>query len=425
METRLSFVLVLVALLVLSLGLIPTALAQDPATPGLGFFGGQTPQPPLSPGQQAQPPESASSTEQEPNDRFSQANAIAPSVTVAGAIAPKGDNDWYKVPFPSPGVLDVVIPGMPVDGVADAVVIRLFNDNADVVHDWAVPPRKGEATMPIWDIPKAGTYYFQVAENYNDAETPYSLQFRFTAVADPGENNDVFSKAIPIQPGTPIQAYIFPLGDTDWYVFDMPGRARLHVLVTDVPKEMEMAIRIYNADAGVVHDWYAAPHPGENTENTYDFKEPGRYYLQVSDSYSNARSTAPYTLSFDISPAVDPLENNDRYADALPIAAGAEVTDSIFPQNDTDWYQLTVPTPGTLQVSITDYPSELDMVARVYNADKALVCDWQGPPRAGEDTNFTCELGEAGAHYIEVADSYHNAWSLDPYHLEYGFVSKP
>ncbi len=121
--------------------------------------------------------------------------------------------------------------------------------------------------------------------------------------------------------------------------------------------------------------------------------------------------TAPYTLSFDISPAVDPLENNDRYADALPIAAGAEVTDSIFPQNDTDWYQLTVPTPGTLQVSITDYPSELDMVARVYNADKALVCDWQGPPRAGEDTNFTCELGEAGPHYIEVADSYHNAWS--------------
>ena len=425
METRLPFVFVLTSLLVLSLVLIPTVLAQEPATPEPGFFGGQTPQPPAGTEQQVQPPEGLTSAEQEPNDRFSQPNAIAPSGTVSGGIAPKGDTDWYKVTFPSPGVLDVVIPGMPVDGVADAVVIRLFNDNADLVYDWAAAPRKGEATMPIWDILKAGVYYFQVAENYGDAEASYSLQSQFTPAADAGESNDVFSEAIPIQPDTPIQAYIFPKGDTDWYWFDMPGRARLHVLVTDVPTEMDMAIRIFNADAGVIHDWYVSPHPGEKTENTYDFKEPGRFYLQVADSYSDARSTAPYTLSFDISPAVDPLENSDRFADALPIAADKEVMDSIFPKGDTDWYQLTVPTAGTLQVSIANYPGELDMVGRVFDADKALVCDWQGPPRVGEDTNFVCDLKETGVHYIEVADSYADAWGLGPYHLKYSFVSKP
>jgi len=329
------------------------------------------------------------------------------------------------VTFPSPGVLDVVIPGMPADALADAVVIRLFNDNADVVYDWAVPPRKGEATMPIWDIPKAGDYYYQVAENYGDAETAYSVQLSFTPAADPGESNDVFSKAVLIQPAIPIQGIIFPKGDTDWYALDVPGRSRLHVLASGVPQEIDVAYRILDADAGVVHDWYAPPHPGENTENTYDFKDAGRYYLQVADSYSDARSPAPYTLSFDITPAVDPLEKSDRFADALSIAADGEAVESIFPRGDTDWYKLSVPTPGTLQVSITAYPPKLDMVGRVYDADKGVVCDWQGPPRAGADTNFACDVKEAGVHYIEVADSYGDAWDLGAYHLKYGFVSKP
>jgi hypothetical protein len=279
--------------------------------------------------------------------------------------------------------------------------------------------------MPVWDIPEAGVYYLQVAENYSDAETPYSLQTTFTPAPDAGENNDVFSKAVPIQPNTPVEGYIFPKGDTDWYAFDIPGRSQFHVLVTVGTNEMDMAFRVFNADAGVVYDWYAAPHPGDRSENTYDFKDPGRYYLQVADSYSDARSTQPYTLVFDVSPAVDPLEASDRFADALPLSADQEVTESIFPRGDTDWYRLSVPTPGTLQVGITSYPPALDMVGRVYDADKAVVCDWQGPPRVGEDTSFTCDLKEGGTHYLEVADGYGDAWALGAYHLKYSFVSKP
>ena len=279
--------------------------------------------------------------------------------------------------------------------------------------------------MPIWDIPKAGVYYFQVAESYSDAEATYSLQTKFTPAADASEPNDTFSKAVPIQPNTPIQAYIFPKGDTDWYYFDLPGRCKLHVLVTDVPKDMDVAIRIFNADAGVVYDWYAPAHPGEKTENTYDFKDPGRYYIQVADSYSDVRSTATYTLAFDISVAVDPLEASDRWVDALPIAADKEVMESIFPKGDTDWFKLAVPTPGTLQVNITNYPATMDMVGRVFNADGGVVCDWQGPPRVGADTNFSCDVKEAGAYVFQIADSYSDAYDLGPYHLKYSFTSKP
>jgi hypothetical protein len=93
------------------------------------------------------------------------------------------------------------------------------------------------------------------------------------------------------------------------------------------------------------------------------------------------------------------------------------VSGAIDSAGDHDWYRLDNLAPGTLGVSIVNNPEKLDVVARVFDAEKNVVCNWQSPPREGGDTVFSCDLKEAGNYYIEVADGSNNAGSPAPYNL--------
>ena len=75
---------------------------------------------------------------------------------------------------------------------------------------------------------------------------------------------------------------------------------------------------------------------------------------------------------------------------------------------------------ATLGASIGNNPEKLDMSARVFNGDKDVVCNWQGPPHEGVDTVFECDLEEAGNYYIEVADGGANRSAPAPYTLTAG-----
>ena len=96
-----------------------------------------------------------------------------------------------------------------------------------------------------------------------------------------------------------------------------------------------------------------------------------------------------------------------------------EVTQgTILPRGDHDWYEIRVPNQGQLKVDITGSPANLDMVYRVWNADKGLILDWQAPLRAGGDVTGIADIPSSGVYYIEVADSRDDARSPESYTLK-------
>ena len=353
----------------------------------------------------------------EPNDRFSTANQIAPTGSVSGAIDPAGDHDWYALTVDSEGELSLLFTGVAEE--AD-ISIRIWNGNKDVIMNWAGPPRAGGDTDVIFDLPTAGTYYIEVVDGGDNLASPYSLQATFTATPDPGEPNAYFAEATPLTLGAPAQAYLLPAGDHDWYSFDVEGRAQVHVLISNVAEEMDMSFRAWNADKDVLLNWQGPPRAGADTDITFDVPKAGRYYLEVVDGGDNGRSPQAYSMLVEATLAADATEDNGMFMTAQPISMGAAVTGSILPAGDHDWYRLDSLAPGTLGVSIANNPENLDMSARVFNGDKDVVCNWQGPPRAGADTVFECDLGEAGNYYIEVVDGGDNASSPAPYTLTAG-----
>ena len=352
----------------------------------------------------------------EPNDSFGTASDLRIGVPTQANILPRRDHDWYKFDVPGRAELHVLI----TDVSADLdIVFRVWNNERDIILDWQSPLRPGADTEALVDFASAGQYFLEVADARDDQRSsqPYTLKTTMVPVVDTDERNDTFGAAQVIRLGEPVQGTILPRRDHDWYRFDIPGRAELHVLVTEVAPELEIAVRAWNGNKDIIQDWQVPLRSGGDTETIIDFDRPGVYYLQVSDSRDDQRSTKPYVLLTRLTPVVDLNEGNDRFGSATRIQLGETVRGSILPRGDHDWYQIALLHQGQLAVAITDSPANLEMVFRVWDADKAIILDWQAPMRAGGDVTGSANIPGAGVYYIEVADSRDDGRSTESYNL--------
>jgi hypothetical protein len=98
----------------------------------------------------------------------------------------------------------------------------------------------------------------------------------------------------------PIHASILPRGDSDWYRLQVPGRGRLRLRVNDPPRELDVVVRLWDADKGVVSDWLSPTAVGGPLDAHVDLPAAGEYRLEVRDGGDDARSPAPYSLRVDL-----------------------------------------------------------------------------------------------------------------------------
>jgi hypothetical protein len=357
------------------------------------------------------------------NNSFATAAPLTLNTAQNGFIFPRGEHDWFMFNVDTPGALHVLI-----TSVAPSMnyAFQMWTDNKDGLTGWQGAPRAGADTDVTVDLPRGGVYYLELADSGDSADStqPYQLQANFTAAPDVFGANNSFANAAALTLDVGQQGFIFPRGEHDWFSFQVPGRSLAHVLITKVPAELQLSFQTWNANKDVIAGWQGAPRAGADAEATLDLPKGGTYYLEVAQSGDSARSLQPYTLQISVMPGVDADEYNDRFANARPIALNADSSGSIVPHGYHGWYRVDIPGPGTLNVSLTRNPASMNMVGQVWNADKAVVCGWQGAPRAGADAQFTCPVKEGGSYYLEVADSGDAHSSPDAYHVTVVF-SKP
>lgn len=353
----------------------------------------------------------------EPNASVGTATPLALGTTVRANILPRRDHDFYRLEVPGRSELHVMLDEVSAD--LD-LVFRIWNAERDTISDWYAPLRAGAPTEGYFDFPAAGIYYLEVADNGDDQRSPqpYALTTELVPVVDAAEGNDSFGRADRITIGQPVQGTILPRRDHDWYRVEIPGRAELHVLISNVAPELDMVFRVWDADRRTVTDWYAPLRAGADNEAYVDFAAAGTYCLEVADSGDDQRSTQPYLLETSISVTADALLANDDFGRTEPIQLGQLVTGAILPVRDHDWYSIVVPMQGQMQVDITNVPPNLEVVFRVWNAEKRTITDWQAPLRAGADTVGLAEIAVSGTYYIEVSDSRDDARSPLPYTLQ-------
>ncbi len=349
----------------------------------------------------------------EPNRAAGEARGIPLPARFAAAIYPRGDADWYRVWVAEPGRLS-----LEATGVAPNldVYARIWSANAQVVRDWVGPPRPGGDTLLEADLPAPGVYLIEVSDGNSDAASidPIDFSVSFTGVPDPSEPNDSFGRALLVDATGERPAAIFPRNDADWLAIDVDHPGELSLLATNSPPNLDLYLRVWNADKVVVRDYFGPLRTGGDAEGFADLPRPGRYFIELVDGNNDASSPDLFDLRLAFLAQPDQYEPNDGFADATPLTPGGSILFNILPRADSDWFAIDAPSPGELSVVVDESPANLDLYWRLWNSSQVVVRDWVAPYRMGGAAEGVADLPAAGLYYLEVTDGNNDARSIEP-----------
>jgi hypothetical protein len=349
----------------------------------------------------------------EPNDVIAAATAIAFGAQVWANILPVGDADFYTVDLSHQGELAVGFDESPHEL---NMAFRVLAADGNEVHGWQGAAANGKPFVGYSDITTPGRYVVEVRDGNNDARStaPYGVVTAFRPTDDKAEPNDSIASATPVTLGDPMHANILPLGDADLYAVDLSHQGELSLAFTASPPELNMAFRVLAADGSEFRGWQGAAANGEPFTGQADIAAAGRYIMEVRDGNNDARSSAPYTLVATYRQTDDNAEPNDNIGLATPVSLGDQVSASILPLGDGDYYRFTAP-GDKIVVNFTRSPAKLNMAFRVLAPDGSEVSGWQAANADGKPFSAEAKLPGPGSFVLEVRDSSSDARSPEPY----------
>ncbi len=360
----------------------------------------------------------------EPNNSVGAARPVPSTVKLKPAIFPRGDRDWLEFWIERPGLFSAEAMNLPpnVD-----LHMRVRNFNSDVVRDWVGPTREGVDTFLEAELGMPGRYYLEMADGNNNAFSTdtFDLSLLFEPVDDAMEPNGSFGQASLQDRSSSHTIAIFPRGDRDWVALDVDVPGELWLNVTEVPENLDVWMRVWNANKDVQRDWFGPPRPGGDTDGFADLPGPGRYFVEIADGNNNASHAASFPLTISFTQQADKFEPNGNFIDATPLTPGGEIAFNILPKGDNDWFRIVVPTAGELTATVDPSPANLDIHYRVWNADHQVIRDWVAPYRQGGGTEGSADLPAAGTYFLQITDGNNNARSIDLAVLQTGFVATP
>jgi len=239
------------------------------------------------------------------------------------------------------------------------------------------------------------------------------------------EPNNSFGMAQPLEANAEVSVAIAPAGDNDWVRFLVMQGGRLTVQAPKTPPEIDLAVRLVNANGDEVAYWIVAPRPGGELLAEYDLARPGVYFLQFADSNNDATAAATFSVTLGFEPVADLHEPNDRIDLAKHIALDGTFPINLLPRGEHDFFKLTAPSPGSLIVSMTDAPKTIDAAFRLLDGNGTEMQYWLVAPRPGGDNVAVVDLPRPGVYYLDVADSGGDGSDIAPLSFSTRFVASP
>lgn len=231
----------------------------------------------------------------EPNNSLGAATPIAMGGEIPFNILPRYDQDWFRVTAADRGELAIEIDEAPED--LD-IMFRVLDPSRAVIRNWVRAYRKGGLTEGFVDLPGPGVYYLDIRDSGDDARSIEHavLKTRYTPAVDPLEPNDSFgaAAAAPIEGET--VAHILPRYDQDWLKVKAATSGVLRIEVDDMPDDIDLMVRMLDADRSVVHNWTRSTKPGGVLSAEFAIKAPGTFWLDFRDNGDDGRSPEPFTI---------------------------------------------------------------------------------------------------------------------------------
>lgn len=350
--------------------------------------------------------------EAEPDNDAATATAIRTGAPVEFRIDRVGDRDCFRFRLDSPANIRIAVG--PKNAVETWVVLL---DAGGQVRRQQGALKGGENAIDAGGLP-AGEYVVQVDEwNNNDASPdPMTLTVTATRAPDALEPDDRAAAARVVQPGEEVRGCILPMGDVDWFRFEVKRPS--HVRVTMPGHPLERYVFLRDAEGRVAGQMgTAAGAPLELVAAV----EPGTWTLDLHEWNDNAESTEPYLLRLETiedDGIDDPRQEAGRPAAVRLLEPGDRAGATIFPTGDADFYTVPVPHAGRFHA---EFVSVTELYLYVKAADGRVLA--QGGAGAGSKTHVACDLDGPATLFLELHEWNDNDCSESPYSLSTWFES--
>ncbi|MFT3844608.1 MAG: T9SS type A sorting domain-containing protein [Lacibacter sp.] len=205
--------------------------------------------------------------------------------------------------------------------------------------------------------------------------------------------------------GSTIYGAIATSGDVDVFSFQVNKPGVLSMNVTQVPANLKITIHMLDP---LLRQWITASSTvgGGSLGFSWNACDMGKYYIRIFEPYgSSSASQYKVAASLDIS---DIYECNNNFDSAKTIALNQQVRAYINAMADRDYFIMTMPDSGILNLSIPTLPSDMRMVLYVYDSTQTLVKKTSVPAFSGTPVSLTTTV-KKGKHYIVVEDDNYNA----------------
>ena len=319
----------------------------------------------------------------EPNNTIDQASKITLAQPFSTKITPVGDNDWFKVEIPEQGYLKVQASNIPEEiglEVAFALYQEWEGEKIKYIREWHRVP---DAVF----IPKAGTYYFVIKDDYDDKESknPIEMKVDFLKEFDPNEPNNKPEDAKLVQLNSVINPAIYPTGDQDWLKVKVEKQGYLLLKSKNVPEDIVPQIKytIYDEwsepKIKEIKDWHHIP-------DSCSVINTGEYYILLHDDFDDRSSETTFELKIDFLEEMDQYEPNDNFKDAKSVNRGDTLKLAIFPKGDYDYFKIKLEEENKIKFMAKDFASNIVPEIRIYilnpeNPNKLTkVIDWKRCP---------------------------------------------
>ncbi len=267
-----------------------------------------------------------------------------------------------------------------------------------------------------------GTYYIRVNNYYTNTEfARYKLEdslFKPAQASDiEPDNNRASALTLTFNGSTTghIGYYYNNLRDTfDWYKVTTNGDGRLRLRITSYNGQNVWAYLYDNNGTTQLNAAYTSSTTDINTDGL----AAGTYYIRVNNYYTNTEF-APYKLEdslFKPAQAGD-SEFNGSKAQAVTFAPNSTKTGHINyyyngRRDSADWYKLTIPQDGMINIAITSNNGQ-NVWAYLFDNNGTTQLNAQ---YTSSSTNFNTDGLRAGTYYIRVNTYYTSEFA--PYTLK-------
>ena len=363
--------------------------------------------------------QSWASPESEPNNTKATANTLAVNGSNTGAINVSGDEDWYSITTTKDGKLDVTIT------ISNSLLLRCYlydNDGTILLNSGY----SSTTTTITKDGLAAGKYYIKLIAYTNGQLPAYTVSNTLTEPAQTNDaepnNTKAQAKVLALNNSKTghIGYYYNNLRDTfDWYKVTTNADGRLRLKMESANGNNVYAYLYDNDGTTLLESGYTA---GSAFVVNKDGLAAGTYYIKVKCYYGT--EFAPYTLSdslFTPAQANDPEPDNTS-AQAVVVAPNSTVTGHInYLYNnlkDTfDWYKITIPEDGNININFTSYNSQ-NFYVYFYDNDGTTLLN---SDYTSGNKNYNVDGLQAGTYYMRIKTYY--AYEFVPYALTNTFTT--